>query len=112
MFKNSFHCFLQSSNIHSLDGENPLGETPLVAWVDLLNAVGYKMEGCVTPGELVGMSFLMDGVPLSPNCDVTRLPDGKAGCSSAGNIDWNFLDECEGINSEMFLSLLSVSNSK
>ena len=70
------------------------------------------MEGCVTPGELIGMSFLMDDVPLSFNYGVTRLPVGKAGCSSAGSIDWKLLDECEGINSGMFLSLLSVSNSK
>ena len=45
------------------------------------------MEGCVTPGELVGMSFLMDDVPLPLNCGVTGLPVGKAGCSSPGSID-------------------------
>ena len=80
-------CFPISSNVHSLDGENLLGGTPLVAWVDLLNTVGDEMEGCVTPGELVGMSFLMGCVPLSLNCGVTRLPVSKAGCSSPGSID-------------------------
>ena len=104
-------AFTQSSNVHSLDGENLLGGTPFVAWVDLLNTRG-GMEGCVTSGELVGMSFLMVGVPLLLNCGVTRLPVGKAGCSSPGSIDWKLLDALEGINSEMFLSLLSVSNSK
>ena len=112
MFENSFRCFPQSSNVHSLDEENLLGRTPLVAWLDLLNTVGDEMEGCVTPGELVGMSFLMDDVPLSLNCGVTRLPAGKAGCSSHGSINWKLFDEHEGINSEMFFSLLSVSNSK
>ena len=58
------------------------------------------------------MSFLMDDIPLSLNCGVTGLLVGKAGCSDPGSIDWKLLDECEGINSEMFLSLLSVSNSK
>ena len=51
------------------------------------------MEGCVTPGELVGMSCLMDAVPLSLNGGVTGLPIGKAGCSGPGSIDWKLLDE-------------------
>ena len=84
----------------------------MVPWVNLLNTVEDEMEGCVTPGELVEMSFLMDDVPLSLNCGVTRLTVGKAGCSSPVSIDWKLLDECEGINSEMFLCLLSVSNLK
>ena len=70
------------------------------------------MEGCVTPGELVGMFCLVEAVPLSLNDGVTGLPIGKAGCSGPGSIDWKLLDAFEGINSEMFLSLLSVSNLK
>ena len=58
------------------------------------------------------MSCLTDAVPLSLNDRLNGLPFGKAGCSGPGSIDWKLLDECEGINSEMFLSLLSVSNSK
>ena len=51
--------------MHSLDGENLLDGTPLVAWVDLLSIMagaGDEMEGCVTPGELVGMFCLADAV--------------------------------------------------
>ena len=64
------------------------------------------MEGWVTLGELARMSFLMGGVPLSLNCGVTGLPVSKAGCSGPGSIDWKLLDALEGINSELFLSLL------
>ena len=70
------------------------------------------MEGCVTPGELVGMSFLTDDVPFSLNYGVTGLPAGKADCSSHGSIDWKLPDALEGINSEMFLSLVSLSTLK
>ena len=70
------------------------------------------MEGCVTPGKLVGMSFLTDGIPLSLNYGVTGLPVGKAACSGPESIDWKLPDVLEGINSEMFLSLASLSNSK
>ena len=70
------------------------------------------MEGWVTPVELVGMFHVMDAVSLSLNDGVTGLPIGKAGCSRPGSIDWKLLDACEGINSKIFLFLLSVSNSK
>ena len=71
-----------------------------------------KWKVCVTPGELVEMSFLTDDVPLSLNFSVTRLPVGKADCSGPGGIDWKLPDALEGINSEMFLSLASLSNLK
>ena len=67
------------------------------------------MEGCVTPGELVRMSFLMDDVPLSLNCGVTRLPVSKADCSGSGSIDWKLPDVLEEIISEMFISFASLS---
>ena len=38
--------------VYVLDGENSLGATPLVEWADLLTT---GMEGCVTPGEQVGI---------------------------------------------------------
>ena len=95
--------------VQILDGGNLLSGTPFVEWLLLLTA---GMEGCVTPGELVGMSFLMGGAPCSLNSGVTGLPVCKASCSSAGSIDWKFLDKLEGINSELFHSLLWVSNSK
>ena len=63
----------------------------MVEQADLLT----EMEGCIKPGELVGMSFLTGGVPLLLNCGVTRLPVGKAGCSGPGSIDWKSLNELE-----------------
>ena len=51
------------------------------------------MEGCVTPGELVGMSCLTDAVTLSLNGGVTGLPIGKAGYSRPGSIYWKLLHE-------------------
>ena len=86
MFENPFHCIPQSSSVQTQDGENLLGGTPLVAWVDLLNA---GMEGCVIPEEpekLVAMSCLADDIPFSLNAGVTGLPIGKAGCSMSGSI--------------------------
>ena len=73
------------------------------------------MEGCVTPEELeelVAMFCLSVDIPCSWNAGVTRLPVGKAGCSMSGSIVWKFLDALEGINCELFHSLLWVSNSK
>ena len=58
------------------------------------------------------MSCLTDDVPFSWNAGVTGLPVGKAGCSMSGSTVWKFLDALEGINCELFHSLLWVSNSK
>ena len=58
------------------------------------------------------MSCLTDDIPFSCNAGVTGLPLGKAGCSMSGSIVWKFLDALEGINCELFHSLLSASNSK
>ena len=94
--------------VQVLDGENLLGGTPFVEWLLLLTG----MEGCVTPGELVGMSFLMGGATCSFISGVTGLPVCKAGCSSAGSIDWKLLNTPEGMNSVDFLSLATLFSSK
>ena len=94
--------------VQVLDGENLHGGTPLVEQLLLLTG----MEGCVTQGELVGVSFLMGVIPHSLNSGVTRLPVCKAGCSGTGSIDLNLQNTPEGMNSDVFLSLASHSNSK
>ena len=95
--------------VQVLGGENLLGGTPFVEWLLFLTA---GMEGCVTPGELVGMSFLMGGATCSFISGVTRLPVCKAGSSGTGSIDWKLLNAPEGMNTVEFLSLAALSNLK
>ena len=71
-----------------------MGGIPLVEWVDLLAVLGIAtagpllvMEGRITPVELIGMFTCPDGVALLVNGCGTRLSIGKAGTSSAGNIE-------------------------
>ena len=97
---------------YSLKGENLLGSTSLVEWVNHLTA---GMEGVVAPeesGELVAMSCLSTDVIGSCTAGAASLPVRKACCPGSRNIVWKLGVLLEVLYSSVFLSWLWVSNLK